>query len=229
MRDVVKRAENLKWKWSSTCWYGSKKWTIAPQCGTREKDDGTWDDKKPDGQTTSEPEREVNGREWHKTENSWLPNAKSDEITKPGDESWVHHFDPENKRSSMEFHHKGSSAPKKFKAVPSTGKLMLTVFWDIQGVVHMEFMPKGTTINSVSKEHPALRLMNLISAVVSLCSSAFLIVHASLPSVHILKLVLTKSSYHIQQLRKLPNDQQNGDSFGQHMKAPQENVGAADF
>ncbi|KAJ4445953.1 hypothetical protein ANN_12639 [Periplaneta americana] len=33
----------------------------------------------------------------------------------------------------------------------------------------------------VCKEHPAVRLMNLISAVVSLCSSAFLIVHASLP------------------------------------------------
>ncbi|KAJ4445088.1 hypothetical protein ANN_06887 [Periplaneta americana] len=43
---------------------------IASQCGTREKDDGTWDDKKPDGRTTSEPEREVNGREWHETENS---------------------------------------------------------------------------------------------------------------------------------------------------------------
>ena len=26
---------------------------------------------------------------------------------------------------------------------------MLSVFWDIQGVVHMEFMPKSTTINSV--------------------------------------------------------------------------------
>lgn len=65
-----------------------------------------------------------------------------------GDESWVHHFDPENKRASMEFHHKGSPTPKKFKAMPSAGKVMLTVFWDVQGVVHFEFMPKGTTINS---------------------------------------------------------------------------------
>ncbi|KAJ4442700.1 hypothetical protein ANN_04289 [Periplaneta americana] len=67
-----------------------------------------------------------------------------------GDGNWVHHFNPENKRSSLQFHHKGSHAPKKFKAVPSAGKLMLTVFWNIQGVVHMEFMPESTTINSVS-------------------------------------------------------------------------------
>jgi hypothetical protein len=32
-----------------------------------------------------------------------------------GDETWAHHHDPENKRQSMEYHHKESPAPKKFK------------------------------------------------------------------------------------------------------------------
>jgi hypothetical protein len=31
-----------------------------------------------------------------------------------GDETWAHH-DPENKRQSMEYRHKESPAPKKFK------------------------------------------------------------------------------------------------------------------
>ncbi|KAJ4429882.1 hypothetical protein ANN_22086 [Periplaneta americana] len=39
----------------------------------------------------------------------------------------------------------------------------------------------STFLRCSSKEHPAVRLMNLISAVASLCSSSFLIVHASLP------------------------------------------------
>jgi hypothetical protein len=30
----------------------------------------------------------------------------------------------------------------------SDGKVTLTSFWDIKGVVHSEFMPTGTTINT---------------------------------------------------------------------------------
>ena len=48
----------------------------------------------------------------------------------------------------MEYRHHGSPPPRKFKTMPLASKVMLTVFWDVQGVVHMEFMPKGTTINS---------------------------------------------------------------------------------
>jgi hypothetical protein len=38
-----------------------------------------------------------------------------------GDETWANHYDPENKRQSMEYHHKESSAPKKFKTKASAG------------------------------------------------------------------------------------------------------------
>jgi len=37
-----------------------------------------------------------------------------------GDESWVHHYDPEYKRQSMEYGHPGSPTVKKFKTVPSS-------------------------------------------------------------------------------------------------------------
>jgi hypothetical protein len=39
-----------------------------------------------------------------------------------GDETWVHHYDPENKTQSMKHPHKGSPAPKKFKTKASAQK-----------------------------------------------------------------------------------------------------------
>ena len=45
-----------------------------------------------------------------------------------GDESWNHHFDPEEKRTIMEYRHTSSPRPKKFKTMPSAGKILLTIF-----------------------------------------------------------------------------------------------------
>ena len=38
------------------------------------------------------------------------------------DETWVHHFDPETKRQSMEWKHHGSPCTRKFRVVPSAGR-----------------------------------------------------------------------------------------------------------
>ena len=65
-----------------------------------------------------------------------------------GDESWVHHYDPECKAQSMEYRHKTSPSPRKFKVVASARKVLFTVFWDMEGVVHMEFLEQGQTVNS---------------------------------------------------------------------------------
>jgi hypothetical protein len=65
-----------------------------------------------------------------------------------GDESWIHHFDPEEKRLSMEYRHTSSPRPKKFKTMPSAGKILLTVFWDSQRVYMTEFLEAGKTVNS---------------------------------------------------------------------------------
>jgi len=64
-----------------------------------------------------------------------------------GDETWTHHFEPEMKRQSMEWHHP-QSQKKKFKTTPSAGKVMIAVFWDIDGVILVEVMARGETINS---------------------------------------------------------------------------------
>ena len=39
-----------------------------------------------------------------------------------GDEFWVHHYDPKNKRQSMEYHHPVSPSVKKFRTIPSAKK-----------------------------------------------------------------------------------------------------------
>jgi len=58
----------------------------------------------------------------------------------------VHHFDPESKRESMMWKHVGSPPAKKFKVTASAGKVMATVFWDNQGVVLINYLPKGLTV-----------------------------------------------------------------------------------
>ena len=65
-----------------------------------------------------------------------------------GDESLVHHYDPESKQQSKEFRHKTSLSPKKFKVFSSARKMLLTIIWDSKGVVHTEFVEKGNTVNS---------------------------------------------------------------------------------
>ena len=40
-----------------------------------------------------------------------------------GDELWIHHFDHEEKRLSMQYRHTSSPRPKKIKTVPSAVKI----------------------------------------------------------------------------------------------------------
>ena len=82
-----------------------------------------------------------------------------------GDETWIHHYEPESKRQSMEWRHTSSPQPKKFKAQKSAGKIMATVFWDAQGVILVDFLPKGETINSEAYIQTLTRLRARIQRV----------------------------------------------------------------
>ena len=65
------------------------------------------------------------------------------------DETWVHYYEPENKAQSRQWVGPGSSRPKKFKTQLSAGKVMATVFWDTNGVIMLDFLPKRSTITGV--------------------------------------------------------------------------------
>lgn len=65
-----------------------------------------------------------------------------------GDETWVFHFTPETKQQSREWRHSTSPKPRKFKQTQSAGKVMASVFWDRKGILLIDFMPPGTTINA---------------------------------------------------------------------------------
>jgi hypothetical protein len=64
-------------------------------------------------------------------------------VTRTGDESWVHHYQLESKRASLQWKHPSSPSTKNFKVTSSAGKVMLTLFWDYQGVLLAHFQKRG--------------------------------------------------------------------------------------
>ena len=74
-----------------------------------------------------------------------------------GDETWAHHYEPEMKRQSMEWHHPQSPRKNKFKT-PCAGKVMTTVFWDIDGVILVDVMARVEAINSETYIKPLQKL-----------------------------------------------------------------------
>ncbi|KAJ4441013.1 hypothetical protein ANN_10862 [Periplaneta americana] len=65
-----------------------------------------------------------------------------------GDETWISHFTPETKQQSMYWRHSGSPVRTKFKQTLSVRKVMCTVFWDRKGILLIDFLPRGETVNA---------------------------------------------------------------------------------
>lgn len=63
-----------------------------------------------------------------------------------GDETWIHHWDPDTKQESMQWKHANSPPPRKFHTQPSAGKVMATIFWDCKGVLLVDYLPHKTTM-----------------------------------------------------------------------------------
>ena len=64
------------------------------------------------------------------------------------DETWVHCYEPENKAQSRQWVEPGSPRPEKFKT-RSACKVMAIVFWDANGVIMLDVLPKRSTITGV--------------------------------------------------------------------------------
>jgi len=63
------------------------------------------------------------------------------------DETWVYGYDPETVQQLSQWKSPNSPRPKKAHQVCSNVKSVLTVFSDIQGIVHKEFVLPGQTFN----------------------------------------------------------------------------------
>lgn len=64
------------------------------------------------------------------------------------DETWIHHFNPESRIQAAEWTGPGESRPKRPKTQTSAGKVMASVFWDTKGIIMVDYLAKGKTINS---------------------------------------------------------------------------------
>lgn len=64
------------------------------------------------------------------------------------DETWIHHYTPESNRQSAEWTASDEPNPKRGKTQQSAGKVMASVFWDAHGIIFIDYLQKGQTINS---------------------------------------------------------------------------------
>ena len=79
-----------------------------------------------------------------------------------GDETWIFEYDPETKRQSREWKSYGSAMPVKARKSKSKVKVMFLVFFDIQGIVHFEFLPQGQTVNQTFYKKILRRLVRSV-------------------------------------------------------------------
>jgi len=80
-----------------------------------------------------------------------LQEAESDEnfmgqiIT--GDKTWVYEYDLETKCQSSQWKSAESPRPKKARQVRSKVKVMLIIFFAMEGIVHYAYVTQGQTVN----------------------------------------------------------------------------------
>ena len=64
-----------------------------------------------------------------------------------GDKSWIRHYDPLNQLEAKVWKRLGEQTPTRLRQERSAGKIMMIIFWDNDGVLPTEYLPRGTTIN----------------------------------------------------------------------------------
>jgi hypothetical protein len=79
-----------------------------------------------------------------------------------GDETWVFHYTPESKAESITWKHPHSPVKKKFLTVQSPGKVITTIFWDVHGVLLVDFTAPGSTKNANACQETLKRLKEAI-------------------------------------------------------------------
>jgi hypothetical protein len=63
------------------------------------------------------------------------------------DETWLCNYDSETKQQSMEWQHSGSPCPPKISSTKICWKILASIFWDQDGILVIDYLPKGQTID----------------------------------------------------------------------------------
>jgi len=77
--------------------------------------------------------------------------------------TWAHHFDPEIKLQSKAWKHITSPTPVKFRKNASMGKVIVSVFWDSEGVLMIDYLENRNTVTGsyyaelIRKLHTAIK------------------------------------------------------------------------
>ena len=64
------------------------------------------------------------------------------------DETWIYGYDPETRVQSSQWKSPNSPRAKKARQSKSNIKVMIIVFFGLDGIVRAEFVPRNTTVNS---------------------------------------------------------------------------------
>ena len=64
-----------------------------------------------------------------------------------GDESWVYHYDPLSQQEAKAWKKPEEIMPTRPRQQRSTRKVMMTIFWDSDGVLLTDYLTQGNTIN----------------------------------------------------------------------------------
>jgi len=63
------------------------------------------------------------------------------------DETWLYHYDPETKQQSVEWRHSVSPRPQNIRVQKSGGKFLASIFWYLDGILLIYYLPNGRTVN----------------------------------------------------------------------------------
>ena len=63
------------------------------------------------------------------------------------DENWIYCYEQETKRQSSQWKHAGYPRPKNARQSKSTRKLLMITFFDSTGMIYMQWVPTGKTVN----------------------------------------------------------------------------------
>ena len=64
-----------------------------------------------------------------------------------GNETWTHHDDPLSQQEAKTWKKLGEKTPTRQRITRSAVKIIMSIFWDFEGVLLIDFLPCNTTIN----------------------------------------------------------------------------------